>query len=134
MARKASRKLVALSASAILAVYGTGYVLSLPAATHLAALGNSTLDPQRSYRDGTYTGTGSSDFGDVTVSVTIKHRRIAAVAIIHVTTSYAERWIDGLPSAAVSHQSAAVDAVSGATYSSRAFQDAVVQAIMQAAV
>ena len=82
--------------------------------------------------DGTYSGMGTSRYGNVEVSVTIKSGKIANVAITRCTTSYPESLIDPLPAEVVTRQSAQVDLVSGATYSARAFQTAVLQALQQA--
>lgn len=90
--------------------------------------------PQQSgaLSDGTYSGLGTSRYGNVEVSVTVKNGKIANVAITRCTTSYPESLIDPLPAQVVAHQSAQVDLVSGATYSARAFQTAVLQALQQA--
>jgi uncharacterized protein with FMN-binding domain len=66
------------------------------------------------------------------VAVTVQSGRIAAVDITDCRTQYPESFIDGLPAQVVARQSAQVDLVSGATYSSRAFQSAVSQALAQA--
>jgi uncharacterized protein with FMN-binding domain len=139
VAKKASRKLVALSSAAVLAVYGAGYARTQPVADLVArgeGPGVSLLDPVQaaSYRDGTYTGTGSGPFGDVTVALTLRRHRIVAVKIIACTTSYPEIWIAGLPAQVLSRQSAGVDVVTGATWSTAAFHDAVLQALEQARV
>jgi uncharacterized protein with FMN-binding domain len=135
MARQISPRLAALSAAAILAAYGAGYALTEPVAETMAppvAVPHTHFaDPaNQRYRDGSYTATGTSAFGDVTVAVTIRHQRIAAVQIADCTTSYSQRWIDGLPAEAVARQSAGVDVVTGATYSSTAFHDALRQALL----
>jgi uncharacterized protein with FMN-binding domain len=137
MARQISPRLAALSAAAILAAFGAGYALTEPIAETMAppvAVPHSHFtDPaDLRYRDGAYSGTGTSAFGDVTVSVIVRQQRIAAVSITACTTSYSQRWIDGLPDEAVARQSAGVDVVSGATYSSTAFHDALRQALGQA--
>jgi uncharacterized protein with FMN-binding domain len=85
-----------------------------------------------SYADGTYTGTGSSRFGNVTVSVTTSGGVITNVQITKVTTSYPVSRIASLPAQVVQHQTANVNVVSGATYSSQAFKQAVQQALSQA--
>ena len=173
------RGLVALSASAIAAVYLAGYVrtqsadasigaAALPtlapsptAAIAIAAAPSATATPvprvvptvpvQRSappttavpapapsaalggaLKDGTYTGTGSSRRGDVWVSVEVQSGRIATVTITRSTLQYPLRDIAGLPAQVVQRQSAQVDIVSRATYSSQAFRTAVSQALSQA--
>ncbi len=90
-----------------------------------AAAGSTTA-----YRDGT--GTGISRFGNVEVAVTIQGGRITAATMTRVTTKYPASRIAGLPAQVVQRQSPNIDRVTGATYSARAFQDAVVQALSQA--
>jgi uncharacterized protein with FMN-binding domain len=84
------------------------------------------------YKDGTYNGTGSSRRGDVWVSVQIQAGRIANVTITRSTLQYPLRDIANLPSQVVQRQSAQVDVVSRATYSSQAFRGAVSQALASA--
>jgi uncharacterized protein with FMN-binding domain len=83
-------------------------------------------------KDGTYAGQGLSRRGDVWVSVQVLSGRIAKVTITRSTLQYPLRDIAGLPSQVVQRQSAQVDIVSRATYSSEAFQDAVAEALSQA--
>lgn len=83
-------------------------------------------------RDGTYTGTGSSRRGGIRVALTVKGGRITNVAITGSSTEYPVSWISALPPEVVANQSAQIDLVSGATYSSIAFQGAVQQALAQA--
>jgi uncharacterized protein with FMN-binding domain len=83
-------------------------------------------------RDGTYTGVGNSRRGGIQAAVTVKAGRITNVAITGASTQYPVAWISALPGEVVSTQSAQVDLVSGATYSSLAFQGAVQQALAQA--
>lgn len=84
------------------------------------------------YRDGTYTGTGTSRRGDVTVALTIQGGRIAGVQITRSTTYYPISDIRTLPGQVVDRQGAQVDVVSGATESTRAFRGAVTAALRQA--
>jgi uncharacterized protein with FMN-binding domain len=182
------RGLVALSASAIAAVYMAGYLRTQsadasigaaavalpPGATSSAAIATNapvsatpTLIPQlppvvqrqvpvppratptpqptappaqtaaqpgqAALKDGTFTGQGSSRRGDVWVSVDVQAGRIANVTITRSTLQYPLRDIAGLPSQVVQRQSAQVDIVSRATYSSQAFRQAVSQALSKAA-
>jgi uncharacterized protein with FMN-binding domain len=173
------RGLVALSASAIAAVYLAGYVRTQSADASIGAAALPTLAPSPSaaiavaavpsatatpvprvvptvpvprsvptataapaaapsaalagaLKDGTYTGAGSSRRGDVWVSVEIQSGRIATVTITRSTLQYPLRDIAGLPAQVVQRQSAQVDIVSRATYSSQAFRTAVSQALSQA--
>ena len=84
------------------------------------------------YKDGTYTGVGRSRRGDIQVKLTIQGGRIASVNITGATTEYPVRDIASLPGQVVSRQSAQVNLVSGATFSSMAFAQAVQQALSQA--
>jgi uncharacterized protein with FMN-binding domain len=182
------RGLVALSASAITAVYMAGYLrtqsadASIGAAAETAAVAQSaavaTVAPglapprvestappvvaraaptaipaparaapppattaaappatagQGAYKDGTYTGQGTSRRGGVVVSVVVQTGHIASVTITQSTLQYPLRDIAGLPAQVVQRQSAQVDTVSRATYSSQAFKGAVAQALSKAA-
>ncbi|MCC7105742.1 MAG: FMN-binding protein [Chloroflexi bacterium] len=93
---------------------------------------SSSASTGAAYRDGTYTGSGTSRRGGFTVAVTIQGGRIANVALTQVTTQYPASRIAALPGQVVARQSAQVDRVSGATYSTQAFQQAVGQALSKA--
>src|SRR5215469_2333127 len=98
MAKKLPRRLVAVSASAVAAVYMAGLLSTRAAADGATAVSAPTSAPTAiatgtsvaslGYADGTYSGTGSSRFGNVTVSVTTSGGRITNVQITRVTTSY----------------------------------------------
>jgi len=92
----------------------------------------STSQTQGQYKDGTFTGQGTSRRGDVWVSVQVQGGRIANVTITRSTLQYPVRDIAGLPAEVVQRQSAQVDIVSRATYSSMAFRGAVTQALSSA--
>jgi uncharacterized protein with FMN-binding domain len=161
MAKKMPRRLVALSSSAIAAIYLAGFVYTRGADAGLApvaasapttitatasptaitpaasptATATATSTPSSTtavYRDGTYTGSGTSRRGNVNVSVTIQGGRIANVTISSVTTQYPVSRIAALPAQVVSRQSGQVDNVSGATYSAQAFSLAVQAALSKA--
>jgi uncharacterized protein with FMN-binding domain len=111
------------------------------AATQTAPPSGATQPPPTSgtgqavatgYKDGTYTGQGSSRRGDVWVSIQIQAGRIANVTITRSTLQYPLRDIANLPSQVVQRQTALVDVVSRATYSSMAFRGAVSQALTSA--
>jgi uncharacterized protein with FMN-binding domain len=138
------RGLVALSASAVAAVYLAGFVRTQAVDDSLGQSALATPPPRAAsvataapattvgYRDGTYSGQGSSRRGDVWVSVDIQSGRIARVTITRSTLQYPVRDIAGLPDQVVQRQSAQVDTVSRATYSSQAFRGAVAQALSRA--
>ena len=84
------------------------------------------------YRDGTYDGQGTSRRGNVWVAVEIQAGRIANVTITRSSLQYPVRDIAGLPAQVVQRQTAQVDIVSRATFSSQAFRGAVTQALSRA--
>jgi uncharacterized protein with FMN-binding domain len=158
MATKLPRRLVALGASAVASIYLAGLVSTQPAAATVAAAAatpvaaasssgaaptstpsvvvgasaSATSTAATTYAAGTYSGTGTSRFGNVTVSVTVSGSNITNVQITKVTTSFPESRIASLPAAVVAGQTANVNVVSGATYSSSAFKQAVQAALTQA--
>src|SRR5207247_7946626 len=133
MARKMPRQLVALSSSAIAAIYFAGLVATRAADAGIAsaaadasptalvstatavagqpaavvsasatpavsasatpavsarATSTATTTQSAGYQDGTYSGTGTSRRGNVSVSVTVQSGRIATVTISNITTQY----------------------------------------------
>lgn len=84
------------------------------------------------YRDGTFTGSGSNRRGTLSVDVTIQSGRITGAQISSYDMYYPAARIARLPGEVISRQSAAVDMVSGSTYSASAFKQAVTQALAQA--
>jgi uncharacterized protein with FMN-binding domain len=114
---------------------------SAPSATATAttaAVPTATTQPpattaaSSAYRDGTYTGSGTSRHGGVTVAVVIKNGKIVSATITASNTRYPISRIASLPGEVVAAQSANIDFVSGATDSSMAFQTAVASALDQA--
>jgi uncharacterized protein with FMN-binding domain len=147
MSKRIPRRLVALSSSAIAAIYFAGFAATrgadagiasadaaaaAPISTSAASTASSTAPSVSPYRDGTYTGTGTSRRGNVTVSVTVSGGRITNVALTRVATEYPASAISSLPAQVVAKQSAQVDGMSGATYSAQAFRGAVQAALKQA--
>ena len=108
-----------------------------------ASAGNKehhTIDsftPSNGYADGIYTDSawGFSEDTPVTVRVTIEHGAIAAVELVNAadTPGYWERAWGVLPGRVVEKQSANVDTVSGATYSSEGILEAIQGCLKQAA-
>jgi uncharacterized protein with FMN-binding domain len=84
------------------------------------------------YKDGVYYGWGTSRHGSIEASVTIAGGKIVASAITQCLTRYSCSWIAHLVPQVVTRQSADVDYVSGATQSTYAFYDAVVEALSKA--
>jgi uncharacterized protein with FMN-binding domain len=92
----------------------------------------TTAASTTTYADGTYAGTGTSRFGNVSVSVTTSGGAITSVQITKVTTSYPVSRIASLPAQVIQNQTANVNTITGATSSSQAFKQAVQQALAQA--
>jgi uncharacterized protein with FMN-binding domain len=84
------------------------------------------------YKDGTYLGWGYSRHGDIQASVVIDNGRIASATVARCLTRYSCSWIEHLPPQVTARQSPNVDYVSGATESSDAFYQAVVDALSKA--
>jgi uncharacterized protein with FMN-binding domain len=84
------------------------------------------------YKDGTYTGWGTSRHGDIQAAVVIEGGRIVSATIAQCLTRYSCSWIAPLPPQVVTRQSAEVDYVSGATQSTNAFYYAVLEALAKA--
>lgn len=104
-----------------------------PTATAAPAPASSgATQTQGAFKDGTYTGQGTSRRGDLWVSVQVEGGRISNVSITKTTLQYPLRDIANLPGEVVQRQSAQVDMVSRATYSSQAFRGAVTQALSAA--
>lgn len=91
-----------------------------------------TATPASRFRDGKYTGTGSSRHGDVQATVVIKAGKIISANIDGCMTRYPCSVIQDLPGEVVQQQSANVDFISGASDSSSAYQEAVASALSQA--
>lgn len=127
----------ASSAPAVVVGASAPPATSAPATSTATATGTSiatATSAASGYADGTYAGTGTSRFGNVYVSVTVAGAQITNVQITRVTTSYPVSRIASLPAQVVQKQTASVNVVTGATYSSQAFKQAVQQALAQASV
>lgn len=86
------------------------------------------------YQDGTYEGTAIGFGGDVTVQVNVEDGRIQSVEIVSAEnedTAYLEMAKDIIP-AIIDAQSAEVDTISGATFSSTGIKDAAAAALEKA--
>lgn len=94
---------------------------------------------QGQYKNGTYTGsTADAYYGNVQVQVTISGGRITAVNFLQYpsdrsTSVYINsQAMPYLQQEAIAAQSAQVNVVSGATYTSQAFQQSLASALAQA--
>jgi uncharacterized protein with FMN-binding domain len=155
--KKMDKKWILLCSTAVAAVYTAGYVTTeTQAATgqpiqplhhvatnvqtkHSAILNDNkgsvskpTSKPKSLYKNGTFTGTGMNRRGSIDVAVTILNDKITHVEISDFAMHYSERDVVGLPDEVLQRQSAQVMNVSGATYSTQAFEDAVQSALDQA--
>ena len=86
------------------------------------------------YKDGTYTGTGMGFRGTTTLSLTISGGEITDVTVVSYQddAKYFDRAFQTIASDIISAQSAEVDVVSHATFSSRGIIEAVNDALSQA--
>jgi uncharacterized protein with FMN-binding domain len=147
---KMDKKWVILCSTAVAAVYATGYFSTETQANKVAipqtaqvsihksvnlknnALAAKVSQPAKVYKDGTFTGTGWNRRGQIAVAVTLKNDKITDVQISNWGMHYSERDVQGLPSEVMQKQNTQVNNVSGATYSTQAFTDAVQDALNQA--
>ena len=88
--------------------------------------------PALKWKDGSYTGYGTSRHGDIEVYLETDGGKISYVRISQCLTQYSCSWISELPAQVIARQSPRVDATSGATQSANAFYYAVVQALSKA--
>ncbi len=100
-----------------------------PPAPELAV---APVAPKIQYKDGTYSGWGTSRHGDIQATVIVEGGRIVSAVIAQCLTRYSCSWIAALPPQVAIRQSPEVDYVSGATQSTNAFYYAVVDALSKA--
>ncbi|MCZ8514281.1 FMN-binding protein [Paenibacillus filicis] len=147
---KMNRKWVALCSAALAAVYAAGYVTTetedaMQQPQHVQANVQPSSSPSatdsanksvkgKKYKDGTFTGTGRNRRGSIQVAVSVKNDKITDVEISDFAMHYSESDVVGLPNEVIQIQSAKVKNVSGATYSTQAFEDAVQNALSQAQI
>ena len=85
------------------------------------------------FRDGTYTGTSRGYNGPIKVSVTIRNGKIASVSILNHHEDYPYfGWAKRVLNRIIGTDSANVNTVSGATYSSRGIINAINNALRKA--
>lgn len=108
------------------------FTRTLFAATLVAAFGSSVALAA----DGTYTGEAQGRNGAVKVAVTLTDGKITAVKVVShkESTGIADPALERIPAAVTAEQSAAVDAVGGATLTSEAIKQAVLAALVSAGV
>ena len=88
--------------------------------------------PASLYKDGSYTGWGTSRHGDIEATVVIENGKIASARISQCLTRYSCSVIARIIPQVAERQSPDVDYVSGATQSANAFYYAVVEALGKA--
>ncbi len=88
--------------------------------------------PAPKWKDGTYTGWGTSRHGDIQAQVVIEDGKIKAATIAQCLTRYSCDVIDKIIPQVAKRQSPETDVVSGATQSSDAFYFGVVEALGKA--
>jgi uncharacterized protein with FMN-binding domain len=119
--------------------YGASQPVTVPVKPTSATHGNAPQIQARrgstataGYRDGRFAGTGASQYGDVSVEVTVTGGRVTSVEITGASTFFPADAASPLIPEVISRQGAPADVVSGATGSSLAFQGAVQQALGKA--
>ena len=135
--KKATPASVPADGSAVLPVADPAQTTAQPAAppattVPVTAEPPAPPPPQPQYKDGTYSGWGTSRHGDIQASVVIEDGRITSAFIAQCLTRYSCSWISHLPGQVISRQSPDVDFVSGATQSTNAFYYAIVEALSKA--
>jgi uncharacterized protein with FMN-binding domain len=110
----------------------TPAVVSAPVAPVVAAAPVPAAPAAPKWKDGTYTGWGTSRHGDIQAQVVVEAGRIQAATIAQCLTRYSCDVIGRLPPEVAQRQSAEVDYVSGATQSTNAFYYAVIDALSKA--
>jgi uncharacterized protein with FMN-binding domain/NAD-dependent dihydropyrimidine dehydrogenase PreA subunit len=94
------------------------------------SVNNSTTQTQQ-FTDGTYTGTGTGFRGDTNVSVTVANGKISDITVVSYRddNQFFSRAKNTVISEILKNQHVNVDAVSGATYSSKGIIEAVSNAL-----
>ncbi len=121
--------------AAAAAIGGTvlaGSLISLPAAETISSDGQSAEKEENgSYKDGVYTGEGEGFRGTTKVQVTVEDGYIADITVLSFRDDreFFQRAQSAVIDAILTDQTADVDAVSGATFSSNSIMDAVADAL-----
>jgi len=114
--------------------YTTYYAAGLSGSNSSVAQQSQAAVVNQIYQDGTYEGSGIGFRGTTKVSVTIANDKITKITTVSYRDDkqYYDRAFSTVTKKIVSSQSSGVDAVSGATYSSRGIMQAVENALTQA--
>jgi NosR/NirI family nitrous oxide reductase transcriptional regulator len=91
---------------------------------------------KKNYNDGVYEGEADGFQPGLKVAVTVKNDQIVAIKIIgdHESRGFKEEPMQKIPQAIIKSQSTKVDAVSGATFTSRGIMNAVENALNKAKI
>jgi uncharacterized protein with FMN-binding domain len=131
---------VSLPASAVPATAATPEVDTSAATAALAAqsvpapMPDAPPAPSANWRDGTYTGWGTSRHGDIKAQVVIRDGRIVEAGIASCETRYPCDVIGDIIAQPVARQSPEVDRVSRATESADAYYYGLVEALKEALI
>lgn len=129
---KPDAKWVLLCSVAISTVYSAGYVSTASQTNQVDTTGSQYAQHQNQvYKDGKFSGFGSNRRGSIQVSVTTQNDEIVDVEISYWAMHYSERDVIDLPDKVVEKQTAQIKNVSGATYSTEAFKEAISDALSQ---
>ena len=112
-----------------------GIMMAVSDALSQADINNSSTannSEQDKYKDGTYTGVGQGKSPDLKVSVTVKNNKISGIEILSNNESKGKEALNVIPKEIIETQSTSVDAVSGATLTSKGIMMAVNDALGQA--
>jgi len=150
---KMDKKWIILCSTAVAAIYTSGYItaenpvnnIQIPKHLNNKAQASeihsskshlskppSLVEKKSKYKDGSFQGTGMNRRGMIEVTVTIKKDKITDVEISNFGMHYSIDDIVGLPQEVLQQQSSQVNNVTGATYSTQAFEDAVQDALSKA--
>ena len=135
----AKKDIQPLIVSAVSVAVMTGSYYTVYAATNNIGTAGSTIQTSESsqqYVDGTYEGTGTGFRGTTKVSVVVSGGKITKITTVSYKddAQYYNKAFTTISKSIISSQSADVDAVSGATYSSQGIMEAVQNALSQAKV
>ncbi len=118
------------SVAAVTAATADSTASSASVGTSTSSADSAQANP--AWRDGAFTGYGTSRHGDIEATVVIEGGRITSATISQCLTRYSCSWINHLQAQVVARQSPNVDYVSGATESANAFFYAVFEALLKA--
>lgn len=110
-------------------------ILSLTAATTLLFIASTGVNAAQTYKDGTYTGKAQGKEGEVEVSVKVNAGKITDLEVVkhEDTEAMMQGVIDNIIPEIIEKQTVeGIDAVSGASMSSKGVLEASKQALAQA--